>query len=164
MDEKEENWSDDRFWDELKKRLPADAAAGLVTGPSIEKSIAPLRSFVAEPMRFGSLFLAGDTAHIVPPTGAKGLNLAASDIYYLWQGLVEHYRDKSRAGIDHYSQRALARVWKAERFSWWMTNILHRFPETGDFGQRMQEAELDYLFSSQAAMTSLAENYVGLPY
>jgi p-hydroxybenzoate 3-monooxygenase len=164
LDEQEKNWSDERFWDELRQRLPADTAAQLVTGPSIEKSIAPLRSFVAEPMRFGSLFLAGDAAHIVPPTGAKGLNLAASDIYYLSQGLIDYYKDKSSAGIHHYSQRALARVWKAERFSWWMTNILHRFPDTGDFGQRMQEAELDYLFSSQAAMTSLAENYVGLPY
>jgi p-hydroxybenzoate 3-monooxygenase len=164
LDEREENWSDDRFWDELKKRLPPETAAHMVTGPSIEKSIAPLRSFVAEPMRFGHLFLAGDAAHIVPPTGAKGLNLAASDIYYLSQGLIEFYREHSRAGIDHYSQRALARVWKAERFSWWMTNLLHRFPDTGEFGQRMQEAELDYLFNSEAAMTSLAENYVGLPY
>lgn len=163
-DEKVEDWSDAAFWDELRRRLPADAAASVTTGPSIEKSIAPLRSFVAEPMRFGRLFLVGDAAHIVPPTGAKGLNLAASDVRYLFDALREHYADKSDAGIDGYSERALARVWKAERFSWWMTNTLHKFPDTGAFGQRIQEAELDYLFHSQAAMTSLAENYVGLPY
>jgi p-hydroxybenzoate 3-monooxygenase len=164
LDDKVEEWSDDRFWDELRNRLPPEAAANVTTGPSIEKSIAPLRSFVAEPLRFGRLFLVGDAAHIVPPTGAKGLNLAASDVHYLFEGLREHYAEKSPAGIDAYSARALARVWKAERFSWWMTNTLHRFPDTGAFGQRIQEAELDYLTQSVAASTSLAENYVGLPY
>lgn len=164
LDDKVEDWPDDRFWDEIRRRLPDDVAGRLVTGPSFEKSIAPLRSFVAEPMRFGRLFLAGDAAHIVPPTGAKGLNLAASDIRYLFDGLREFYAERSSAGIDGYSRRALSRVWKAERFSWWMTNTLHRFPDQGAFGQRMQEAELDYLVSSQAALTSLAENYVGLPY
>ncbi|ACM39125.1 MULTISPECIES: 4-hydroxybenzoate 3-monooxygenase [Rhizobium/Agrobacterium group] len=164
LDDKVEDWSDDRFWDELRRRLPAEHAEAMVTGPSFEKSIAPLRSFVTEPMRFGRLFLAGDAAHIVPPTGAKGLNLAASDIHYLSEGLIEFYGDKSSAGIDDYSVRALARVWKAVRFSWWMTTMMHRFPDTGDFGQRIQEAELDYLVHSRAASTSLAENYVGLPY
>lgn len=159
-----EDWSDDRFWEELKRRLPQDAADSLVTGPSIEKSIAPLRSFVAEPMRHGRLFLAGDAAHIVPPTGAKGLNLAASDIHYLSHALIDFYRNGDTAGLDAYSEKALARVWKAERFSWWMTNLLHLFPETGAFGARIQRAELDYLVSSKAAMTALAENYVGLPY
>ncbi|MGD9913018.1 MAG: 4-hydroxybenzoate 3-monooxygenase [Rhizobiaceae bacterium] len=159
-----EEWSDDRFWDELRRRLPAQTAAQLTVGPSIEKSIAPLRSFVAEPMRFGRLFLVGDAAHIVPPTGAKGLNLAASDVHYLFEGLRDHFIEHSDAGIDNYSSRALARVWKAERFSAWMTATLHRLPGAGAFEQRLQEAELDYLFSSQAAMTSLAENYVGLPY
>ena len=162
LDDKVEQWSDDAFWAELKRRLPAEQAEALVTGPSLEKSIAPLRSFVAEPLRFGRLFLAGDAAHIVPPTGAKGLNLAASDVQYLWQGLAEHYRGAS-AGLDHYSQRALARIWKAERFSWSMTMLMHKFPENGSFGQKMQQAELSYLFSSRAAMTALAENYVGLP-
>jgi p-hydroxybenzoate 3-monooxygenase len=136
----------------------------LVTGPSIEKSIAPLRSFVAEPMRFGRMFLAGDAAHIVPPTGAKGLNLAASDVYYLSRALREFYDEKSSAGIDAYSATALARVWKAVRFSWWMTSMLHQFPDQGEFGARIQIAELDYLVSSKAATTSLSENYVGLPY
>ncbi|MCF1432325.1 4-hydroxybenzoate 3-monooxygenase [Agrobacterium vitis] len=164
LEDKVEDWSDDRFWDELRRRLPAEHAEAMVTGPSFEKSIAPLRSFVTEPMRFGRLFLAGDAAHIVPPTGAKGLNLAASDIHYLSEGLIEFYGDKSSAGIDEYSVRALARVWKAVRFSWWMTTMMHRFPDTGDFGQRIQEAELDYLVHSRAASTSLAENYVGLPY
>lgn len=159
-----EDWSDDRFWDELRCRLPAEAADTLVTGPSIEKSIAPLRSFVAEPMRHGRLFLAGDAAHIVPPTGAKGLNSAASDIYYLSRGLIAHYRDGDDHGLETYSQKALARVWKAERFSWSMTMLLHTFPDEGEFSTRMQQAELDYLFSSRAAMTALAENYVGLPY
>ena len=163
LDDKVEQWSDDRFWDELKRRLDATAAAALVTGPSIEKSIAPLRSFVAEPMRFGRLFLAGDAAHIVPPTGAKGLNLAATDVGYLGHALIEHYRDRSDEGIERYSERALARVWKAERFSWWMTSLLHRFPDTGEFGAKMQRAELEYLVGSHAAMASLAENYVGLP-
>jgi p-hydroxybenzoate 3-monooxygenase len=164
LDDKVEDWSDDRFWDELRRRLPPETAEKMKTGPSIEKSIAPLRSFVAEPMRFGRLFLVGDAAHIVPPTGAKGLNLAASDVRYLFDGLREHYDEKSDAGIDAYSRKALARVWKAERFSAWMTSTLHRFPDTGPFGQRIQEAELDYLVHSRAASTSLAENYVGLPY
>jgi p-hydroxybenzoate 3-monooxygenase len=164
LDEKVENWSDDRFWDELRRRLPQESAEALVTGPSFEKSIAPLRSFVAEPMRFGRLFLVGDAAHIVPPTGAKGLNLAVSDVHYLSRGLIEHYAEKSDAGLDAYSARALARVWKAVRFSWWMTTMMHRFDDTGTFGQRIQEAELDYLTHSEAAETALAENYVGLPY
>jgi p-hydroxybenzoate 3-monooxygenase len=162
--ERVEEWPDDRFWGELARRLDPRAAADLVTGPSIEKSIAPLRSFVAEPMRFGRLFLAGDAAHIVPPTGAKGLNLAASDVRYLFDGLVERYRSDRSSGLDAYSERALKRIWKAERFSWWMTMLLHRFPEHGPFGDKIQHAELDYLFSSQAAQTALAENYVGLPY
>ncbi|MDP1646650.1 MAG: 4-hydroxybenzoate 3-monooxygenase [Rubrivivax sp.] len=162
LDDRVEQWSDDAFWAELRRRLPADAAARLVTGPSIEKSIAPLRSFVAEPMRFGRLFLAGDAAHIVPPTGAKGLNLAASDVGLLAQALAEFYGG-SLAGIDHYSQRALARVWKAERFSWWFTSLMHQFPDNGGFGLRMQQAEFDYLCGSVAAQTALAENYVGLP-
>jgi p-hydroxybenzoate 3-monooxygenase len=162
LDEKVEDWSDARFWDEMRRRLPAEDAAHLVTGPSLEKSIAPLRSFVAEPMRFGRLFLAGDAAHIVPPTGAKGLNLAAGDVGLLAQALAEHYAG-SDDGIDRYSERALSRVWKAERFSWWMTSLLHRFPENGAFGAKMQQAELEYLASSRAAQTALAENYVGLP-
>jgi p-hydroxybenzoate 3-monooxygenase len=157
-----EQWSDDAFWAEFKRRLPAADAERLVTGPSIEKSIAPLRSFVAEPMRFGRLFLAGDAAHIVPPTGAKGLNLAAGDVGLLARAFAEFYGGSS-AGIDHYSQRALARVWKAERFSWWFTSLMHQFPESGGFGQRMQLAELNYLFTSSAAQTAVAENYVGLP-
>lgn len=164
LDDKIEDWSDDRFWDEIRLRLPAHHAEAMKTAPSFEKSIAPLRSFVAEPMRFGSLFLAGDAAHIVPPTGAKGLNLAASDVHYLSQGLIEYYNEGSQAGLDAYSGRALDRVWKAVRFSWWMTTMMHRFPDTGDFGQKIQEAELDYLVHSRAAATSLAENYVGLPY
>ncbi len=164
LTEKVEDWSDQRFFDELRRRLDAEAAETMVTGPSIEKSIAPLRSFVAEPMRFGRLFLAGDAAHIVPPTGAKGLNLAASDVRYLSRALIEHYAERSDAGIDGYSQKCLQRIWKAERFSWWMTSILHRFPDTGDFGQKIQEAELAYVVSSRAASTSLAENYVGLPF
>jgi p-hydroxybenzoate 3-monooxygenase len=164
LDEKIEDWSDARFWDEVRRRLPAHHAEAMVIAPSFEKSIAPLRSFVAEPMRFGRLFLAGDAAHIVPPTGAKGLNLAASDVHYLFSGLVEYYMESSKAGLDAYSQKALARVWKAVRFSWWMTTMLHRFPDTGDFDQRIQEAELDYLTHSRAASTVLAENYVGLPF
>jgi len=158
-----EAWPDERFWDELRLRLDGEARDRLVTGPSIEKSIAPLRSFVAEPMRFGRLYLAGDAGHIVPPTGAKGLNLAASDVRYLSQALIEHYKDKSSAGLVHYSDRALARVWKAERFSWWMTMLLHSFPGS-DFDHKMQLAELDSLFKSRAAATAFAENYVGLPY
>jgi p-hydroxybenzoate 3-monooxygenase len=164
LDDHIDQWPDERFWDELKRRLDQKAVDNLVTGPSIEKSIAPLRSFVAEPMRFGRMFLAGDAAHIVPPTGAKGLNLAASDVHYLSQGLREYYDEKSSAGIDGYSQKALARVWKAVRFSWWMTSMLHRFPDTEGFGARIQLAELDYLVSSKAATTALSENYVGLPY
>ncbi|OCP15546.1 4-hydroxybenzoate 3-monooxygenase [Ensifer sp. LC163] len=164
LDEKLEDWTDQRFWDELRRRLPAHHAEALVTGASFEKSIAPLRSFVSEPMRFGRLFLVGDAAHIVPPTGAKGLNLAASDVHYLFEGLLEHYQDRSNAGVDAYSAHALARVWKAVRFSWWMTTMLHRFPDTGDFDQKIQEAELDYLTHSRAAATALAENYVGLPF
>ncbi len=159
-----EDWSDDRFWEELKSRLPDTVAETLVTGPSIEKSIAPLRSFVCEPMRWGRLFLAGDAAHIVPPTGAKGLNSAASDIYYLFHALLAQYRKDDPSGLDGYSDRALARIWKAQRFSWWMTNLLHRFPDRSGFDARMQETDLDYLFSSRSAMASLAENYVGLPF
>ncbi|MDE4191436.1 4-hydroxybenzoate 3-monooxygenase [Phaeobacter gallaeciensis] len=164
LTDKPEDWSDDAFWAELKSRLPEDVAAGLETGPSIEKSIAPLRSFVAEPMRYGNLFLAGDAAHIVPPTGAKGLNSAASDIYYLYHGFMDHYLNGDSAGLDGYSEKALARVWKAERFSWWMTNLLHLFPDAQEVDQRLQCTDLDYLFSSDAAQASLAENYVGLPY
>jgi p-hydroxybenzoate 3-monooxygenase len=163
LHDKVEAWSDDAFWQELKARLDPAAREKLVTGPSIEKSIAPLRSFVAEPMRFGRLFLAGDAAHIVPPTGAKGLNLAATDVKYLSNAFIEHYRDRSSQGIDQYSDVCLRRIWKAERFSWWFTSLMHRFPETGEFGQKVQEAELDYLVNSRAASTSLAENYVGLP-
>jgi p-hydroxybenzoate 3-monooxygenase len=157
-----EQWTDTAFWDELRRRLPEPVGALLTTGPSLEKSIAPLRSFVAEPLRFGRMVLAGDAGHIVPPTGAKGLNLAATDVGYLWQGLTEHYQGSPR-GLDLYSQRALARIWKAERFSWWMTSLMHKFPENGTFGQKMQHAELEYLVGSHAAMTALAENYVGLP-
>ena len=157
------DWTIDQFWAELSQRLDPAARAHLVTGPALEMSIAPLRSFVAEPMRFGRMFLAGDAAHIVPPTGAKGLNLAASDVGYLWTALTEHYKEQSDVGIDTYSDRCLRRVWRAERFSWWFTSLMHRFPETGAFGQKIQEAELDYLVHSRAASVSLAENYVGLP-
>ncbi|MDM4768008.1 4-hydroxybenzoate 3-monooxygenase [Pelomonas sp. SE-A7] len=157
-----EQWSDELFWAELRSRLDPVSAAALQPAPSIEKSIAPLRSFVAEPMRFGKLFLAGDAAHIVPPTGAKGLNLAVSDVRYLAEGLIEHFRERSRVGLDHYSARALRRVWRAERFSWAMTRLLHSFPDQGSFDHKLQQAELDYLFSSRAAQTALAENYVGL--
>jgi p-hydroxybenzoate 3-monooxygenase len=163
VDDNIEAWPDKRFWEALKPRLDEEGRDNLVTGPSIEKSIAPLRSFVAEPMRFGRLFLAGDAAHIVPPTGAKGLNLAASDVRYLSHALTEYYRDKSPAGLDHYSERALKRVWKAERFSWWMTTTLHRISEN-PFDHQLQLAELDYIFRSKAAATAFAENYVGLPY
>jgi len=163
LSEQIDEWPDERFWKELMRRLPREAAAQLQTGAAIEKSIAPLRSFVAEPLRFGRLFLAGDAGHIVPPTGAKGLNLAASDVHYLAEAVISFYLEKNTAGLDGYSARALARVWKAERFSWWMTKLLHRFQEEGDFGRRMQVAELDYLVASQAAQTALAENYVGLP-
>ena len=164
LDEEVSDWSDEKFWEELRRRLDSDALKQLQPGPSIEKSIAPLRSFVAEPMRFGNLFLVGDAAHIVPPTGAKGLNLAASDVAYLSRALVARYGSSSTAELDAYPQRALARVWKAERFSWWMTQMLHRFPEPSGFDEKMQAAELEYLFSSKAAQTALAENYVGLPY
>ena len=164
LDEDVAAWSDNRFWDELRLRLDPEAAANVTTGPSIEKSIAPLRSFVAEPLRFGRLFLAGDAAHIVPPTGAKGLNLAASDVHYLAEGLREYYAEKSKAGIDAYSGRALARIWKSERFSWTLTMLLHRFDGMNPFEQRMQEADFLYLENSRAAQTTIAENYIGLPF
>ena len=163
LDAKIEDWPDARVWDELALRLGPDAAATMTRGDSIEKSIAPLRSYVSEPMRHGRLFLAGDSAHIVPPTGAKGLNLASSDVAYLSDALIAHYRRHDPAGIEGYSNRALARVWKAERFSWYLTKLMHRFPEDGPFERRMQMAELDYIASSEAARTSIAENYVGLP-
>jgi p-hydroxybenzoate 3-monooxygenase len=163
LSEQVDEWPDERFWAELRRRLPAELAKRLVTGPSIEKSIAPLRSFVAEPLSFGRLFLAGDAAHIVPPTGAKGLNLAASDVHYLSEALIAFYRGDESL-LKTYSSRALARVWKAERFSWWLTKLLHLFPEEGQFGRRMQLAELEYLAASRAAQLALAENYVGLPY
>ncbi len=159
-----DDWSDEAFWEELRKRIPADAAERLVTGPSIEKSIAPLRSFVSEPMRWGRLFLCGDAAHIVPPTGAKGLNTAASDIQYLYHGLVAHYHDRDDAKLDAYSQKALSRIWKAERFSWWMTNLMHKFPDQGGFDQRMQRAEFEFLCENKEAQSVMAQNYVGLPY
>jgi p-hydroxybenzoate 3-monooxygenase len=159
-----EQWSDELFWAELKRRLPPEVAAELQTGPSIEKSIAPLRSYVCETMRYGNLFLAGDAAHIVPPTGARGLNSAASDIYYLYHALVDHYKRGSDQGLDQYASKALARVWKGQRFSWWMTMLLHKFPEAGAYDQRLQDIDLEYLFSSQAAQAALAENYVGLPF
>ena len=164
LDDRIEGWPDNRFWDELRSRLDAETAESIVTGSSIEKSIAPLRSFVAEPMRFGRLFLAGDAAHIVPPTGAKGLNLAAADVRMLAYALIEHYADNSTAALDRYSEQCLRRVWKAERFSWWMTSLLHLFPETAAFGRKIQLAELEYLVGSTAASTALAENYVGLPF
>ena len=159
-----EDWSDDAFWEELKRRLPDEVAARLETGPSIEKSIAPLRSYVAEPMSYGRMFLAGDAAHIVPPTGAKGLNSAASDIHYLYHALVDHYLKGDDAGLEGYSEKALARVWKAQRFSWWMTQLMHDFPEASDFEKKLQKTEIEYLFSSDAALASMAENYVGLPF
>ena len=164
LTDKVEDWSDGAFWDELKRRLPTEVAARLVTGPSIEKSIAPLRSFVAEPMRYGNLFLAGDAAHIVPPTGARGLNSAASDIYYLYHALLAHYKQGDSSGLDNYSAKALARVWKAQRFSWWMTTLLHTFPANSEYDRKLQDTELAYLFSSEAAQSALAENYVGLPF
>lgn len=163
MTDKVEAWSDDAFWQELRLRLDQQGQEQLVTGPSIEKSIAPLRSFVTEPMRFGRLFLAGDAAHIVPPTGAKGLNLAATDVKYLSTALIEYYQEKSAAGIDDYSVRCLKRVWKGERFAWWFTQLMHNFPDAGEMGVRLQEAELDYLMHSEAGAKTLAENYVGLP-
>ena len=163
LTDKLEQWSDDAFWQELRLRLDPKAREHLVTGPSIEKSIAPLRSFVTEPMRFGTLFLAGDAAHIVPPTGAKGLNLAATDVKYLSDALIEACVEKSHAGIDHYSTRCLARIWRAERFSWWFTSLMHHFPDQGEMGQKLQEAELNYLIHSEAGSRTMAENYVGLP-
>ena len=159
-----DNWSDDAFWTELKRRLPTEVAEQLITGATIEKSIAPLRSYVAEPMRYGNLFLAGDAAHIVPPTGARGLNTAGSDIFYLYTGLVDFYKNNDATGLEQYSEKALARVWKAQRFSWWMTTMLHTFPDTPDYDQKLKEIDMSYLFSSDAALSSLAENYVGLPY
>ena len=158
-----EEWTDEAFWQELKLRLDDEGREKLITGPSIEKSIAPLRSFITEPMRFGSMFLAGDAAHIVPPTGAKGLNLAATDVKYLSNALVEFYHEQSAAGIDTYSERCLRRIWKGERFSWWFTQLMHRFPDDGAIVAKFQEAELDYLIHSEAGRRTIAENYVGLP-
>jgi p-hydroxybenzoate 3-monooxygenase len=163
-DEKVEDWPDERFWKELKRRLPEETAAKLITGPSIEKSIAPLRSFVVEPMQYGRMFLVGDAAHIVPPTGAKGLNLAASDVNTLFRILEKFYHEGRSDLLERYSAICLRRVWKAERFSWWMTSLLHRFPGTDDFGRRMQQTELDYYVGSEAGLRTIAENYVGLPY
>jgi p-hydroxybenzoate 3-monooxygenase len=163
LDENLDEWSDDRFWDELKARLPHAAAGALITGPAIEKSIAPLRSFVAEPMKFGRMFLVGDAAHIVPPTGAKGLNLAASDVYTLYHILRKVYRDGRSDLLEKYSEICLRRIWKAERFSWWMTSVLHKFSDD-PFSRRIQLAELDYYTNSLAGRTTFAENYVGLPY
>lgn len=159
-----EEWPDDRFWEELKARFPQDLADAIETGPSIEKSIAPLRSYVAEPMRYGQLFLAGDAGHIVPPTGAKGLNLAFSDVYYLSRGMIHHYKKDSDKYLESYSEMALRRVWGAERISWYLTRLLHRFPDDHPFDQRMREDELDYISRSEVAMATLAEQYVGLPY
>ncbi len=164
LTDKVEDWSDDAFWAELKRRLPSEVAGRLITGPSIEKSIAPLRSFVAEPMSYGRLFLAGDAAHIVPPTGARGLNSAASDIYYLYHAMLAHYQNGDDSGLEGYSAKALARIWKAQRFSWWMTMLLHRFPDRLAYEDKLQQTDMSYLFSSEAAQRSLAENYVGLPF
>ena len=163
LTDKVEEWTDAAFWQELRLRLDDEGRDKLVTGPSIEKSIAPLRSFITEPMRFGRLFLAGDAGHIVPPTGAKGLNLAATDVKYLSSALIEHYREKSDAGLDTYSERCLRRIWKAERFSWWFTTLMHRFPDDGAIVAKFQQAELDYLIHSEAGSRTIAENYVGLP-
>lgn len=160
--DKVERWSDDDFWDELRRRLPPETAEGLITGPSLEKSIAPLRSFVAEPIQFGRLLLAGDAAHVVPPTGAKGLNLAFSDIHYLHQAIERFFADDDKDALPLYSKKALARVWKTERFSWYLTNLTHRF-NSDPFEQKMKEAELDYITSSPAGRLMMAENYVGLP-
>ncbi len=159
-----DDWTDDAFWDELRRRIPDEAADKLVTGPSIEKSIAPLRSFVCEPMRWGRLFLAGDAAHIVPPTGAKGLNTAASDIHYLFEGFDRHYNDGDSDALDRYSEKALARIWKTQRFSWWMTTQLHRFPDQTEFDLKVQQAELAFLRDNEAAQKALAESYTGMPY
>ncbi len=163
IDEDINEWPDDRLWDELAIRLGDDAAAHMTRGPSFEKSVAPLRSFVSEPMRHGRLFLAGDAAHIVPPTGAKGLNLAASDVHFLAQGVIEFYKNGAETLLEDYSRKALARVWKAERFSWWFTSVTHRFPDRDSFDRKMQMAELDYIRHSHAAQIMIAENYVGLP-
>jgi len=163
LTDKVEDWSDEAFWQELRMRLDPAAREHLVTGPSIEKSVAPLRSFVTEPLRFGRMFLAGDAGHIVPPTGAKGLNLAATDVKYLSQAFIEFYADQTQAGIDSYSERCLKRIWRAERFSWWFTSLMHRFPGEGEIAQKFQEAELDYLIHSEAGSRTIAENYVGLP-
>jgi p-hydroxybenzoate 3-monooxygenase len=164
LSDRPDDWTDDAFWTELKRRIPAALADALVTGPSIEKSIAPLRSFVTEPMRWGRLFLCGDAAHIVPPTGAKGLNTAASDVHYLHTALREYYETGSTDGIDSYSDTALKRIWKAERFSWWFSSLMHRYPDQSEFDLKMQRAELEFLRSSRAAQRAMAENYVGLPY
>ena len=164
LTDKPEDWTDDAFWAELKRRIPADQSRKLITGPSIEKSIAPLRSFVTEPMRWGRLFLCGDAAHIVPPTGAKGLNTAASDVHYLYKGLRDYYENDSSDGIDSYSQKALSRVWKAERFSWWFSSLMHKYPDQSEFDRKMQVAEIEFLRTSETAQRSMAENYVGLPY
>ena len=164
INEKIENWTDKKFWDELKKRLPTEAADTIVTVISIEKSIAPLRSFVCEPMSWGKLFLVGDAAHIVPPTGAKGLNLAVSDVYYLHNALKKYYQFNTNSDLKMYSQNALSRVWKAIRFSWWMTTTFHKFPKQSSFDQRIQDSEIEYLENSVASQKVLAENYVGLPY
>lgn len=164
LSDKAEDWTDAAFWEELKRRIPSRYAETLITGPSVEKSIAPLRSFVTEPMRWGRLFLCGDAAHIVPPTGAKGLNTAASDVHYLYHGLRDYYENNSSDGIDAYSAKALARVWKAERFSWWFSSLMHRYPDQSAFDLKMQIAELDFLRSNRAAQQAMAENYVGLPY
>ena len=161
---KVENWSDEDFWEELKQRLPTNAADTIITGPSIEKSIAPLRSYVVEPMRWGNLFLVGDASHIVPPTGAKGLNLAFSDVNYLSKALILYYNENNPEKLDNYSDLALSRVWKAVRFSWWMTTLLHNFPNQNEFERKIQLSELDYLSKSEAAHYAFAENYVGLPY
>lgn len=163
LDDKVENWTDDAFWAELRRRLPEETAANLITGPRLEMSIAPLRSFVAEPMRFGNLFLAGDAAHIMPPTGAKGLNLAASDVFYLSRALIAYYGEKRTDLLDRYSEACLRRVWKAIRFSWWFTTTMHKFDDD-PINHRLQLAELDYLTGSNAARMSFAENYVGLPF
>src|SRR5580765_5227978 len=163
LSEQVDEWPDERFWKELTRRLPREAAQRLQTGAAIEKSIAPLRSFVAEPLRFGRLFLAGDAGHIVPPTGAKGLNLAATDVKLLAGALIEHHQEKSDAGIEHYSERSLRRIWRAERFSWWFTALTHRFEDEATIGAKLQRAELDYLLHSDAGLRTLAENYVGLP-
>tara|TARA_B100000965_G_scaffold90012_1_gene73207 strand:+ start:4641 stop:5813 length:1173 start_codon:yes stop_codon:yes gene_type:complete len=162
--DKVEQWSDDNFWDELKFRLPTEASDTIVTGPSIEKSIAPLRSFVSEPMRYGNLYLAGDSTHIVPPTGAKGLNLAVSDIHYLSEGIISFFENKDQHLLETYSEKALLRVWKGIRFSWWMTTLMHNFPNQDEFERKIQLTELDYLSNSKEAQRAFSENYVGLPY